>query len=74
MTPRQQQIFSFICGFISTNGYPPSFRQIGDEFGIASPNGVNGHLRALERKGLIQRDPGIARGLRIAPLALAAIH
>jgi repressor LexA len=56
MTPKQNEIFTFIRKYIEENGYPPAIRDIGKAFKIASPNGVMCHLRALQKKGYIHRD------------------
>jgi repressor LexA len=56
LTDTQQRIFDFIRKYIESNGYPPAIRDIGNAFGIASPNGVMCHLRALQKKGYIHRD------------------
>ena len=56
LTTQQQRIFDYIRHYIQQNGYPPAIRDIGNAFGIASPNGVMCHLRALQKKGYIQRD------------------
>ena len=66
-TDRQRAILEFIAGVILLDGYPPSMREIGAAFGV-SLNGVNDHLRALVRKGLIERDPRTSRGTRITPV------
>jgi repressor LexA len=65
LTSRQREIYEFICGKIESLGYPPSIREIGEAFGIKSPNGVMCHLRALEKKGLIKREESRARALQI---------
>ncbi|MCU0705288.1 MAG: transcriptional repressor LexA [Fimbriiglobus sp.] len=56
LTDKQQKIFDFIRGYIQETGYPPAIRDIGNAFGIQSPNGVMCHLRALQKKGYIKRD------------------
>ena len=56
LTDAQQRIFQYICKYIEQSGYPPAIRDIGKAFDIASPNGVMCHLRALQKKGYIQRD------------------
>lgn len=56
LTDSQKRIFQFICKYIQQSGYPPAIRDIGKAFDIASPNGVMCHLRALQKKGYIQRD------------------
>jgi repressor LexA len=55
LTNRQQAIFDFILRFRKANGCSPSIPEIQQEFGIRSPNGVAGHLQALETKGVIRR-------------------
>lgn len=65
LTERQQAVFEFIRDRISERGYGPTVREIGAHFDISSPNGVMCHLRALEKKGLLQRvrkqDRAVAR-------------
>lgn len=65
LTARQQCVLTFLREFMAAHSYPPSIRQIGEHFGFRSPNGVMYHLLALERKGLIVRDPMTARGIRL---------
>ncbi len=64
-TQRQQDIFEFIRTTIAGRGIPPSMREIGEKFGIRSTNGVEGHLAALERAGLISREPGKSRSISL---------
>lgn len=64
LTPRQRQILDYITESIQTRGYPPTIREIGDEMGIKSTNGVNDHLKALERKGHLTRDDLKSRAMR----------
>jgi len=63
ITERQQSIYEFIRGVIHARGVPPTMREIGGQFGIRSTNGVEGHLAALERNGLILRERGKSRGI-----------
>lgn len=56
LTEKQQQIYDFIRKYIQSHGYPPAIRDIGKHFDIVSPNGVMCHLKALQKKGYIQRD------------------
>lgn len=65
LTKRQTQIFKFIRDLIKNRGYGPTVREIGDKFGISSPNGVVCHLRALEKKGLISRQANQSRATRL---------
>jgi repressor LexA len=81
LTQRQKMVLEFIQTTIDTDGYPPTLREIGNFMGIRSTNGVNDHLRALERKGYLTRKDMKSRTLRPtravermlkAPLAAAA--
>lgn len=65
ITERQQEIFEFIRATVTSRGISPSMREIGEQFGIRSTNGVEGHLRALERSGLISRERGKSRGVSL---------
>ena len=64
LTDRQREILDFITRSITARGYPPTLREIGTHFGIRSTNGVNDHLRALEKKGYLQREDLKSRALR----------
>lgn len=55
LTRRQVETLQFIDDCVYMNGYPPTIREIGSNMGINSPNGVVGHLVALEKKGYIRR-------------------
>src|ERR1043166_2138695 len=65
LTDRQQQVLSYIRQSIHERGYPPTLREIGAHMGIRSTNGVNDHLRALERKGYLTREDMKSRTLRL---------
>ena len=64
LTEKQQLVFDFIRASINERGYPPTLREIGEHFRIRSTNGVNDHLKALERKGYLQREELKSRALR----------
>src|ERR1700754_4773539 len=64
LTDRQQQVLKYIKDSITDRGYPPTLREIGARMGIRSTNGVNDHLRALERKGYLAREDMKSRALR----------
>lgn len=64
LTQRQQMVLDFIRQSINERGYPPTLREIGARMGIRSTNGVNDHLRALERKGYLTREDMKSRALR----------
>jgi repressor LexA len=65
LTDRQREIYDFIEEKIDGRGYGPTVREIGQEFEIKSPNGVMCHLKALEKKGLIRKEPGAARAIQL---------
>jgi repressor LexA len=65
LTKRQEQTLDFIRESIKGRGYPPTLREIGEHMGIRSTNGVNDHLRALERKGYLRREDMKSRALRV---------
>lgn len=55
LTMRQVEILDFLRTYIADHGFPPTIREIGAQFRINSTNGVLDHLRALERKGYVER-------------------
>ncbi len=65
LTKRQNQVLDFIVSQIQRKGYPPSVREIGQAIGLSSSSTVHSHLRALERKGYLRRDPTKPRALEI---------
>ena len=64
LTKRQKMVLNFIIDHIEDEGYPPTIREIGDHLGIRSTNGVNDHLKALERKGYLERQDAKSRALK----------
>jgi repressor LexA len=65
LTDRQREIYEFIKDKIESRGYGPTVREIGEAFGIQSPNGVMCHLNALVKKGLILRQGRSARAIQL---------
>jgi repressor LexA len=65
LTDRQRAVLDYIEVSIVERGYPPTLREIGNHLGIRSTNGVNDHLRALERKGYLTREDMKSRTLRL---------
>ena len=61
LTARQQEVLDFIRRQQQQTGFPPSSREIQAHFGFHSQTAAMNHLRALERKGVINRTPGKAR-------------
>lgn len=64
LTQRQKDVLDFITRSIDDRGYPPTLREIGTHFGIRSTNGVNDHLKALEKKGYLRREDLKSRAMR----------
>ncbi len=69
LTQRQRKVFDFIRDKIDGRGYGPTVREIGEHFDINSPNGVMCHLKALEKKGLITREPNMSRAIQLTDQA-----
>jgi len=65
LTTRQREIYHFIRSKIQGRGYGPTVREIGVQFQIKSPNGVMCHLKALQKKGLIHREPNMSRAIQL---------
>ena len=63
---RHQKILDFLSDYQRENHYPPSIREIGNKTGISSTSVVNYYLDQLEKRGMIQRDRKISRGVRLA--------
>jgi len=64
LTLRQREILDFISSSIMERGFPPTLREIGEHFNIRSTNGVNDHLKALEKKGHLRREDLKSRAMR----------
>jgi repressor LexA len=62
-TERQSRILEVIRDFTAEHGYPPSVREIGERVGLSSSSTVQSHLKTLEKRGLIHRDPTKPRAL-----------
>ncbi|HEV7868717.1 MAG TPA: transcriptional repressor LexA [Chthoniobacteraceae bacterium] len=65
LTDRQQQVLAFIEQEQASSGMVPSTREIQAHFGFASQTAAINHLRALEKKGVIQRQAGKARAVAV---------
>ena len=74
LTPRQKEIYNFIRSKIQGRGYGPTVREIGVHFQIKSPNGVMCHLKALQKKGLIHREPNMSRAIQLLDDPVNAQH
>jgi repressor LexA len=65
LTHRQQEILRFIREVLETEGFPPTRAEIARALGFRSANAAEDHLKALARKGVIEMQPGISRGIRL---------
>lgn len=72
-SPRQLEVLKRIDSYRDQRGFPPSIRELGELLGIASTNGTNDHLRALEKKGLIIRHQFHARAIVITAAGYRAL-
>ncbi len=65
LTPRQNEILHLIETHVEESGFPPTRAEICTAMGFSSPNSAETHLRALERKGVIEMTSGASRGIRL---------
>lgn len=65
LSERQKDILDFIVAAVEERGYPPAVREIGEAVGLSSPSTVHAHLRALEEKGYLKRDPTKPRAIEV---------
>lgn len=65
LTDRQRTILEVIRASVTSRGYPPSIREIGDAVGLTSTSSVAHQLRTLERKGYLRRDPNRPRAVDV---------
>jgi repressor LexA len=66
---KQSEIYDFLKNYTENKGYPPSVREICEAVSLRSTSTVHGHLKRLEKKGMIKRDPSKPRALEIAELS-----
>jgi repressor LexA len=65
LSRRQQQILEFIRESVLSRGFPPSIREIGEAVGLSSSSTVHSHLRSLETKGFLRRNPSKPRSIEL---------
>ena len=65
LTPRQREILELIQSFIDEFGMPPTRAEIARELGFRSANAAEEHLRALQKKGVLELMPGASRGIQL---------
>ena len=64
LTSGQQKVYDYILE-CSENGRIPSVRELCDATGFKSTSTVAYHLKALEQRGLIEREEGLNRCIRL---------
>lgn len=71
LAPRQRALLDFIASYQDQKGIPPTIREIGEALGIKSTNGVSDHIKALVKKGYLERvgDARSSRGVRLSQTA-----
>ena len=68
---KQSEIYNYLKTYTETKGYPPSVREICEAVSLKSTSTVHGHLKRLEKKGMIKRDPTKPRAIDILELNAA---
>lgn len=66
LSERQSHILAMIAEYVEENGYPPTIREIGEQCGISSTSVVSYNLDVLRRKGYLERDALVSRGIKVA--------
>ncbi len=64
-TDRQVEVLRQVFDYITSHGFPPTLRELGQSLRIHSTNGVNDHLVALQRKGYIVRKAMASRAIAL---------
>jgi len=65
LTERQGEILKLIRELTESSGFPPTRAEIAEKMGFRSVNAAEQHLRALEKKGVLEILQGASRGLRV---------
>lgn len=65
LTSRQREVYDTIVDFKGEIGYPPTMEELATRLDLSSTNAVSRHLRILEEKGWIRREPNTPRGITI---------
>ena len=65
LTDRQTEILRLIRELSEVSGFPPTRAEIAERMGFRSVNAAEQHLRALERKGVLDITPGSSRGIKL---------
>ena len=73
ITKRQQAVLDCITACIEENGYGPTVRELCERMQLSSPSTVHVHLKALEDKGYIHRDPLKSHSITLAGEAASPV-
>jgi repressor LexA len=73
LTARQAEILALIQDFMERSGFPPTRAEIAEKLGFKSANAAEEHLRALERKGILDILPGASRGIQLKQAGLPGL-
>jgi repressor LexA len=73
LTARQAEILALIQDFMEKSGFPPTRAEIAEKLGFRSANAAEEHLRALERKGMLDILPGASRGIQLKQSGLPGL-
>ncbi len=65
LTKKQKKIYDYVCSFLDNHGYAPSYREIGEYFGLSSVATIAEHINTLKAKGYLDLDPGHARSIQL---------
>jgi repressor LexA len=65
LTKKQRQILDFITDFLEKNRYSPSYREIGQYFGIKSTATIHSHIAALREKGFLKTEDNKQRSMEV---------
>ena len=65
LTPRQKEVYDFLCRYIESKTYAPTIAEVQANFGLRSPASVHQLLTALEHEGLITRVKHASRGIEL---------
>ncbi len=73
LTDRERDILAYIAKVVNENGYSPSVRDIKAALSIRSTSTVHTYLQRLEEKGVLTKENGKSRTLRVEPAYQAAM-
>ena len=68
LTRIQSAVLLFIKAFLEAEGYPPTYKEIANNFGWSSMQSPVDHVAALIKKGFLEKRAGRSRGFRILKL------